>query len=64
MIEYGYIPNMLGKSRFNRRFHKAADLFLTLLGLLGEVWKELNKKLSNIVDSFPVTTCDNYRICR
>ena len=64
MIEYGYIPNMLGKSRFNRRFHKVADLFLTLFGLLGEVWKELNENSVYIVDSFPVVACDNYRIFR
>jgi hypothetical protein len=38
----GYIPNMLGKSRFNRRWHRNANLFLTLFSLLGETWKQLN----------------------
>jgi hypothetical protein len=62
--EYGYIPNMLKKSRFNRRLHRIAGLFLTLFSLLGEIWKELNASSIYIVDSFPVAACDNYRICR
>jgi hypothetical protein len=35
----GYIPKMLSKSRFNRRLHRNANLFLTLFNLLGETWK-------------------------
>jgi len=62
--EQGYIPNMIGKSRFNRRLHRIADLFLTLFSLLGETWKELNTNSIYVIDSFPVTACDNYRICR
>jgi hypothetical protein len=64
LCEYGYIPKMLGKSRFNRRFHRVADLFLTLFGLLGETWKALNENSIYVLDSFPVAACDNYRICR
>ena len=64
LYEYGYVPKMLGKSRFNRRFHRIADLFLTLFSLLGETWKELNESSVYVVDSFPVAACDNYRICR
>jgi len=62
--EAGYIPDMLGKSRFNRRWHHNADLFLTLFNLLGETWKQLNEHSIYIIDSFPVAACDNYRICR
>ena len=62
--EYGYIPRMLGKSRFNRRWHRVADLFLTLFSLLGETWKALNSNSIYVIDSFPVAACDNYRICR
>jgi hypothetical protein len=62
--EYGYIPKMVGKSRFNRRFHRVADLFLTLFSLLGETWKALNENSIYVVDSFPVAACDNYRIYR
>ena len=30
MGEHGYIPNMVSRSRFNRRLHRIAELFLTL----------------------------------
>ena len=59
-----YIPTMLGKSRFNRRLHNIADLFLTLFLRLGETWKRLNEKSVYVVDSYPIAVCDNYRICR
>ena len=62
--EQGYIPNMLGKSRFNRRLHRIHSLFLTLFQLLGNTWKELNTQSMYVIDSYPVATCDNYRICR
>ena len=62
--EYGYIPKMLGKSRFNRRLHRIADLFLTLFSLLGETWKALNANSIYVIDSFPIAACDNYRIYR
>jgi hypothetical protein len=60
----GYIPNMLSKSRFNRRLHRLQGLFLTLFGLLGETWKELNSQSIYVIDSYPIAACDNYRICR
>jgi hypothetical protein len=62
--EHGYIPHMLGKSRFNRRVHKVSALFLAVFNLLGEVWKQLNKESVYVIDSFPVSACDNYRILR
>jgi hypothetical protein len=62
--EQGYIPRMLSRSRFNRRLHRLADLFLTLFSLLGETWKDLNAKSIYVIDSFPIAACDNYRISR
>ena len=62
--EHGYIPKMLEKSRFNRRQHRIAELFLTVFELLGSIWKELNENSIYILDSFPVAACDNYRIQR
>jgi len=59
-----YIPNMLGKSRFNRRLHRISDLFLTLFLRLGETWKKLNERSTYVIDSYPVMVCDNYRIQR
>jgi len=52
--ESGSIPEMLSKSRFNRRRHRLSDLFWALFNLLGETWKELNEDSIYIVDSFPV----------
>ena len=60
----GYIPQMLSKSRFNRRWHRNADLFLALFSQLGETWKQLNSHSIYVIDSFPVPACDNYRIGR
>ena len=62
--EEGNIPQMLSKSRFNRRWHRIAGLFLDLFSQLGETWKQLNSHLIYVIDSFPVSTCDNYRIQR
>jgi hypothetical protein len=64
LYEYGYIPNMLSRSRFNRRLHRIADLFLTLFLRLGETWKKLNEKSVYVIDSYPIAVCDNYRIRR
>ncbi len=60
----GYLPNVLSKSRFNRRLHRIAELFLTLFCQLGETWKALNEKSIYVIDSFPIAACDNYRIPR
>jgi hypothetical protein len=64
LYEYRYIPNMLSRSRFNRRLHRIADLFLTLFLRLGETWKKLNEKSVYVIDSYPIAVCDNYRIKR
>ncbi len=39
--DHGYMPDILSKSRFNRRLHRMAELFLTLFSLLGETWKSM-----------------------
>jgi hypothetical protein len=62
--EHGYIPYMLGKSRFIRRLHRIQPLFLSLFQLLGSTWKELNTGSMYVIDSYPIAACDNYRICR
>ncbi len=64
LFEKGYIPRMLSASRFNRRLHRIADLFLTLFLRLGETWKKLNEKSVYVIDSYPIAVCDNYRIKR
>jgi len=62
--EAEYIPQMLSKSRFNRRWHRLTDLFWALFNMQGETWKQLNEDSLYIVDSFLVAVCDNYRIIR
>jgi hypothetical protein len=51
-------------SRFNRRLHRSADLFLTLFLRLGETWKKLNERSVYVIDSYPIAVCDNIRIKR
>ncbi len=51
LYEQNYIPKMLGKSRFNRRLHRIADLFLTLFLRLGETWKKLNECSVYVINS-------------
>lgn len=60
----GYIPAMLGKSRFNRRLHAIGEVFLTVFQVLGEFFKQLNTDSVYVIDSFPVAACDNIRIPR
>jgi Transposase DDE domain len=66
--ENGSIPGMLGASRFNRRVHRIREPFLTLFGVLGETWKELNAEAVYSIDSFPIARFakrnNNYRIRR
>jgi hypothetical protein len=59
-----YLPHMLSRSRVNRRLHRLNELPLTLFELWGQRWKDLNTESIDIIDSFPVAVCDNYRIPR
>jgi hypothetical protein len=59
-----YIPQMLSKSRFNRRLHAVAGLLIYLFQVLGEVFKQLNAQSVYLIDSFPIPACDNIRIPR
>ncbi len=52
LYEYGYMPQMLSRSRFNRRLHRIDDLFLTLFLQLGEHWKQLNERSTYVLDSY------------
>jgi len=64
LYDHGYVRQALSKSRFNRRLHRIAELFLTLFSMLGETWKALNASSIYVIDSFPIAACDNYRILR
>lgn len=60
----GYLPNMLGHSRFNRRLHQVAAHFQTLFQILAEGFKAENSENIFSIDTFPVAVCDNIRISR
>jgi len=64
LASQGYVPHMLGKSRFSRRLHRIAPFIVMLFNLLGEHWKLLNEDSIYSIDTFPVPVCDNYRIRR
>jgi hypothetical protein len=62
--EYGYMPKMISKGRFNHRQHKIdPTLWQGLFSLLAEFFKRNNSEQSYAVDSFPVV-CDTIRIRR
>jgi hypothetical protein len=60
----GLIPNMLSKSRFNRRLHDITDLLTGLFLYTGEAVKPLNISSTYCIDGFPVSVCRNIRIPR
>lgn len=64
MKELGFMPMMLGKSRFCRRLKRVKDLIMSLFHQLGEVIKSLSTSTKYLLDSLPVSVCDNIRIKR
>jgi hypothetical protein len=40
MLDYGYTPNMVNQSRFDRRRHRVANLFASMFSLPGKILKE------------------------
>ncbi|WP_163318764.1 IS982 family transposase [Dysgonomonas sp. 520] len=58
----GLMPDMLSKSRFNRRLHKIGELISELFFHVGQAVKELNIGTTYCIDSFPVSVCQNIRI--
>lgn len=60
----GLMPRMLSKSRFTRRLHRVAGLVNSLFHQLGMVLKEASVSTRYLLNSFPVSACDNMRISR
>ena len=58
------MPRMLSKSRFNRRIHLIFEFIIDLFLNIADIIKRLNITSEYIIDSFPVATCENIRICR
>jgi hypothetical protein len=62
MKQYGFIPEMLDTSRFNRRLHKIASLLYELFEIVSSYFKDFCCDMHYIIDSFPVAVCNNMRI--
>lgn len=62
MKDHNLIPNMLEKSRFNRRLHAINMLVNDLFHQIGMILKETSNCSEYLLDSFPVPLCDNIRI--
>ena len=58
------VPDMLDKSRFNRRLHQLSDLLFGILYQIGNYLKSIAGASEYVIDSFPVAVCDNIRISR
>ncbi len=66
--EHGYIPKMLSKSRFNRRWHQVPEaLWQQMLWALGQAAQQDTDREAQDVyafDSVPLSVCENIRIRR
>jgi hypothetical protein len=62
MKDHNLIPQMLEKSRFNRRLHHVSMLINDLFHQVGTALKEISENTEYLLDSFPVAICDNIRI--
>ncbi|MGC1953216.1 MAG: hypothetical protein WA970_11745 [Gammaproteobacteria bacterium] len=62
--EQGYLPRKLSSSRFVRRVHRCADLLLPLFHGLAKFGHEFNPESVYVIDSFPLSVCDNIWIRR
>jgi hypothetical protein len=62
--QHNYIPHMVSKSRLSRRLHRIKELFIVLFNILSQTWKTLNTDAIYVIDSLPISVCDNIRIRR
>lgn len=62
--ELGLMKRLLSRSRFSRRVTRLTDLIHCLFHQLGAVLKDLHWESRYLLDSFPVSVCDNIRIAR
>ena len=58
------VPDMLDKSRFNRRLHQLSDLLFGIFYQIGNYLKSMAGASEYVIDPFPVAVCDNIRISR
>lgn len=58
------VRDMLDKSRFCRRLHALESLLCIFFFQVGQHIKDIAGASDYVVDSFPVSVCDNIRISR
>jgi hypothetical protein len=64
LSELGWFSKRLSRSRFSRRLRRARDLLQIIFHRVGRHFKDLNFSSRYLLDSFPVSLCDNIRIRR
>ena len=64
LTEHAYIPKRLSRSQFNRRLHRVTHWLEALFEYLASIWKQTGEQALFLIDSFPVSVCDNIRIPR
>src|SRR5437867_2483418 len=54
--QYGYIPQMLSKSRLSRRLHRMKDIFIVLFNLLAQIirWYLRNRHRASIIQGLEI----------
>ena len=62
MRQYGFMPQMLDTSRFNRRLHKIGSLLNELFEIVSSYFKDFCCEMHYTIDSFPLALCNNMRI--
>lgn len=62
LYDQNLIPEMLSKSRLNRRLHAVHDLIMQFIFEIGTVIKDVICDREYVLDSFPVSVCENIRI--
>ena len=62
--ELGLMKRHLSRSRFSRRLNRLMDLIHLLFHQLGTTLKDLHWESRYLLDSFPISICDNIRIKR
>jgi hypothetical protein len=64
LSELGWFGKRLSRSRFSRRLRRLVGLLQIIFYRVGSYFKDLNTQSRYLLDSFPVSICDNIRINR
>jgi hypothetical protein len=62
--QYGYISNLISKSRLSRRLSRLEPVAEELFHVIAYLFTQTMAQKEFILDSTPLEVCDNIRICR